>query len=84
MYYVLSIAVNIGRDKKKGKILDRLLVICTLSEIDHTEIPVVLISAITGGVGFLLIIVIAAFCFKARRRRRRGKRASNVFQQAFI
>ena len=84
MYYVLSIAVNIGRDKKKGKILDRLLISCTLSEIDQTEIPVVLISAITGGVGFLLIIVIAAFCLKTRRRRRRGKRASNVFQQAFI
>lgn len=84
MYYVLSIVVNIGRDKKKVKILDRLLISCTLSEIDHTEIPVVLISAIAGGVGFLLIIVIAAFCFKTRRRRRRGKRASNVFQQAFI
>ncbi|CAH3158139.1 unnamed protein product [Porites lobata] len=43
------------------------------TEIDQTEIPVVLISAITGGVGFLLIIVIAAFCFKTRRRRRRAQ-----------
>ena len=84
MYYVLSIVVNIGRDKKKRNILDRLLINCTLSKIDHTEIPVVLISAITGSVGFLLIIAIAAFCFKTRRRRRRGKRASNVFQQVFM
>lgn len=81
-YYVfdlLSIVVNIGRDKKKRKNL----VCWSIVLFFPTEITVALISAFAGGVGFLLIIVIAAFCCKRRRRRRRGKRASKVFQQDF-